>query len=139
MAYIERKPIHRSKLRLFLGQTYYRINKYFHWWFSGNHYAKEIPKNELEYIVFTHNTPLFRKLKNVDIYLQHNKVENLKLALKKLDSIVIMPNEHFSYWKLIGNLPIQKDIKMVLYFVQMVILSLVLEVVFASYLTCFIG
>ena len=111
MAYVEKKPISRSKLRLFLGQTYYKIKKYFHWWFSGNHYSKEISKNKLEYLISTHNTPLYRKLKDVDMYLQSNKVENLKLALKKLNGIVVMPNEYFSYWKLIGKPTYKKGYK----------------------------
>ena len=69
MSYIEKKPINRSKLRLFLGQTYYRIRKYFYWWLSKNKYSKNINKEELGYVIFTHSTPLYRKLRNVDMYL----------------------------------------------------------------------
>lgn len=112
MAYVEKKPITRSKLRLFLGQTYYKIKKYFYWWFSKNSYCKNISQNQLDNIIFTHSTPLFRKLKNVDMYLQRNKVENLKIALKKLDGIIIMPGEYFSYWKLLESLIIEKAIRM---------------------------
>lgn len=111
MAYVEKKPIPRSKLRLFLGQTYYKIKKYFYWWFSKNSYCKNISQNQLDNIIFTHSTPLFRKLKNVDMYLQRNKVENLKIALKKLDGIIIMPGEYFSYWKLIGKPNYRKGYK----------------------------
>lgn len=39
--------------------------------------------------------------------MQHNKVTNLKLAIRQLNGIVIHPGETFSYWKLIG-LPTRK-------------------------------
>lgn len=34
---------------------------------------------------------------------QYNKIINLKLAVNKLDGIIIKPGETFSYWKLIGR------------------------------------
>ncbi|WP_291649090.1 VanW family protein [Clostridium sp.] len=111
MSYVEKRPIKRSQFRLFLGQTYYKIRKYFYWWFSKNKYSKNINEEQLEHVIFTHSTPLYRKLKNVDMYLQHNKVENLKLAIKKLDGVTIMPDEYFSYWKLIGKPTYRKGYK----------------------------
>lgn len=39
----------------------------------------------------------------VDMWMQDNKVTNLKIAIKKLDGIVIKPGETLSYWKLIGK------------------------------------
>lgn len=111
MTYIEKKPINRSKLRLTLGQSYYKMRKYFYWWFSQNTYSKNINKDTLNHIIFTHSTPLYRKLLNVDMSLQHNKVENLKLAIEKLDGVIIMPGEYFSYWKLIGKPTYEKGYK----------------------------
>jgi len=35
--------------------------------------------------------------------MQHNKVTNLRLAVQRLDGIVVQPGETFSYWKLIGK------------------------------------
>lgn len=111
MAYIEKKPIKRSRLRLFLGQTYYIFKKYIYWIFSKKHYSHKFNKSDLDFTIFHHSTPIFRKLKNVDMYLQYNKLENLKLAIKKLDGIVIMPGEYFSYWKLIGKPTYRKGYK----------------------------
>ena len=54
-------------------------------------------------IYFRHSTPLIRHLKNVEMYLQYNKVHNLRIAISKINNVVIMPGETFSYWKLIGN------------------------------------
>jgi len=36
-------------------------------------------------------------------WMQTNKIINLKLALQKVNGIVIQPGETFSYWKLIGH------------------------------------
>ena len=103
MRYLEKKPIKRSKLRLFVGKKYYIIKKYADWYISKKRYAKTVSKNLYPHVVFTHSTPLIRKLKDVDMYLQYNKITNLKLAVANLNGIVIKPGETFSYWKLIGK------------------------------------
>ena len=83
MSYVEKKPIKRSKLRLFMGKNYYTIKKYIHWYFSNKSYSKKVSSDKVKYLVFTHKTPLYRKLKNVDMYLQENKVEKFKISFKK--------------------------------------------------------
>jgi vancomycin resistance protein VanW len=47
---------------------------------------------------FSHHTPLYRQLKNVDLYLQQNKVINLKLVAKQPDGLVLNPGEILSYF-----------------------------------------
>ena len=37
------------------------------------------------------------------MWLQENKIINLKLAAPRIHGILIRPGEVFSYWKLIGN------------------------------------
>jgi vancomycin resistance protein VanW len=103
MAFIEKKPIKRSKLRLFIGKSYYVLRKHLQWNFSGRSFARIIDIEPKPNVVITHSTPLLRKLKNVDMYLQHNKITNLKIAAAKLNGIVIKPVETFSYWRLIGK------------------------------------
>ncbi|MEG0894558.1 MAG: VanW family protein [Oscillospiraceae bacterium] len=44
-----------------------------------------------------------RKLKDVDMWLQENKIINLKIACKQINLITIKPGEIFSYWNLIGK------------------------------------
>jgi len=65
--------------------------------------GKNIESSELRYEYFAHQTPLLRKLKDVDMYLQQNKIVNLKIAVSKLNGVIIKPGETFSYWKLIGK------------------------------------
>jgi len=103
MSYIEKKPINRSKLRAFAGRAYFTWRRYLQWYFTKKKYSKTKADKKYDYIIFTHNTPLLRKLKDVEMYLQHNKVTNLKIAAKRLNGIVIKPGETFSYWKLIGK------------------------------------
>lgn len=108
MRYIEKKQIKRSKARLLLGKAYYSAKRYKQWYFSEKKYAKNIVKEEYPYIIFKHSTPLIRKLKAVEMQLQYNKVKNLRLAVKKLNGIVIKSGETFSYWKLIGKTTYKK-------------------------------
>jgi len=68
------RPVRRSALRLFLGKKYYRLKRYCDWYFGGKKYASRRERSPLPHVVFTHKTPLLRKLKNVDMWLQHNKV-----------------------------------------------------------------
>ncbi|WP_341472537.1 VanW family protein [Clostridium thermarum] len=108
MGYIDKKPIKRSKIRLFLGKMYYSGKRYRQWYFSGIKYSKNLVEEKYPYVIFTHSTPLIRKLKDVDMRLQYNKVTNLRLAVKNLNHIVIKPGETFSYWKLIGKTSYKK-------------------------------
>lgn len=108
MGYIERKQIKRTKIRLFLGKVYYSAKRYKQWYFSGKNYSKSIVRDEYPHMIFKHSTPLIRKLKDVDIQLQYNKITNLKLAIEKINGVVIKPDETFSYWKLIGRTSYKK-------------------------------
>lgn len=97
------KPIIRSKFRIFLGKMYFRIKRYFQWYFGDKTYAKDRLQSQLKHVVFTHKTPLLRKLKNVEMWLQYNKIKNLEIAVNRINRITIKPGETFSYWKLIGK------------------------------------
>ena len=65
--------------------------------------SKTIKKDNLKYILKGDAKLLMRKLEGVDMQLQKNKVVNLKLAIEKIDGIVIKPGETFSFWNLVGN------------------------------------
>ncbi|WP_156390096.1 VanW family protein [Paenibacillus sp. Root444D2] len=97
------KPINRSRARIFLGKKVYRLKRYLQWFLDGKTYAKEKQAESLPYLLFSHKTPLLRQLKDVDMWLQHNKVINLKIAAKQLNSVILKPGETFSYWRLIGS------------------------------------
>lgn len=97
------KPKKRSRFRIFLGIRYYRLRRYLQWYFGNKKYAKDLDDSPLKHVIANHKTPLLRKLKDVDMWLQHNKIKNLKIATKNMNGLILRPGETFSYWKLIGS------------------------------------
>lgn len=97
------KPKHRSPLRIALGKAFFTGRRYLDWHLSGRKYACAFGKEPLPFRVFSHQTPLLRQLKNVDMWLQHNKINNLRLASDRLNNILLRPGETLSYWKAIGK------------------------------------
>ena len=99
------KPKKRSRLRVKLGTAYYMLKRYALWtkWrLTGVRLAKKDTIRYLERCA-SHQTPLLRQLKDVDMVLQYNKITNLKLAVGKLDGMVLSPGEILSYWMCIGR------------------------------------
>lgn len=65
--------------------------------------ASEFSKEKLPVVICKQKSLMRRKLGNVDLQLQENKVVNLSLAAPKVSGILIKPGEIFSFWKLVGN------------------------------------
>ena len=98
-----RKPIARSKLRQRCGMLYYSAMRKLLWITMAGKFARVHGEEPLKYLCFSHRTPLKRQLKDVDMWLQDNKIINLKLAAPRIHGILIRPGEVFSYWHLIGK------------------------------------
>ena len=98
------KPVSRSKLRMTLGRIYFTWRRYWQWTFNrSNRYALSSGEKELAHGVAAHKTPLYRRLRHVDMWLQENKAANLKLACGKINKILVKPGETFSFWRLVGK------------------------------------
>ncbi len=97
------KPKNRSKLRAKMGLIYYSYLRKYYWLRFRKHFSKSYSDKKLPFTYFSHKTLLMRKLKDVDMWMQENKIINLKIAIKKLDGLIIKPGETFSYWFLIGK------------------------------------
>lgn len=97
------KPIKRGKLRARLGMMFYGFMRRLLWIKLKRHFAHCRSNIPLKHLHFEHKTILLRKLKDIDMHLQYNKIINLKLAAQHINGIIIKPGEIFSYWKLIGN------------------------------------
>lgn len=112
------RPVSRTKIRIFLGKIYYTFARYLQWYFGNTNYAKEVNLSLFPSVSISHRTPLYRKLKDVEMWMQHNKVTNLNIAIKKVNGVVIKPGETFSYWRLIGKPSRKKGYKdgMVLFY-----------------------
>lgn len=85
------KPKQRSPLRIFFGKIYFRTKRYIEWFKGKQKFALQKDTSLLEHEIFTHQTFLLRELKDVDMWLQHNKVKNLTIATEKLNKIIIKP------------------------------------------------
>ncbi|KKM09724.1 vancomycin resistance protein [Clostridiales bacterium PH28_bin88] len=106
------KPRQRSVLRLAFGKLYFTLKRYCYWYFSGTEFAQSKGfHGDFPFVVFSHQTPLLRKLRKVEMWLQYNKVANLRIAVKKIDGVVLHPGETFSYWRLIGKPTARKGYK----------------------------
>lgn len=103
------KPIERSQLRLMLGRAYFGMLRKMIWIKMNKRFANNFQQELLPFQYFKHQTILLRKLNQVNMWMQHNKIINLKIASIMLDGILIHPGEIFSYWKLIGKPDKKKD------------------------------
>lgn len=112
------RPKKRSRARVVAGRIYFTLRRYLSWYFGGIRYASDQSLSQYPHIVFSHRTPLLRKLKDVDMWMQYNKITNLRIAIGRLNGIIVKPGETFSYWKLIGKPTKRKGYKegMVLYY-----------------------
>lgn len=97
------KPITRGKWRLAAGICYFRLKRYGEWLWGPKKFASERDEKLLSHVHFGHRTILLRKLKDVEMWMQHNKVINLRIATRQLNGLVIRPGETMSYWKMIGK------------------------------------
>lgn len=97
------KPKQRSNLRKFLGKEFFIVKRNFDWLFGDNNFAKVDSNIEFKNSLIKHKSYLLRPLKDVEMYLQHNKVTNLKIAISHIDKIVIKPGQTFSVWRLVGR------------------------------------
>jgi len=65
-------------------------------------WAVERRSDGLPFLVKEHRLPLFRQLSGVDPILFTNKRTNLKLALDRMNGIIVAPGQTFSFWYLVG-------------------------------------
>ncbi len=105
------KPIVRSPFRRMVGKEFYILKRKLNWLFSGKKFAKVDSKTECGHLLIEHKSTLLRKLKDVDMHLQYNKITNLKIAIAPINGVVIKPGETFSVWKMVGRPSARKGYK----------------------------
>jgi len=70
---------------------------------SGVTWARSHGDGDLPHRVKSHTSLLLRRLGDTQMWLQRNKVTNLRLAAARVDGIVIRPGETFSFNRVVGN------------------------------------
>lgn len=63
-----------------------------------NQYATIQKDEQLTFLAYQVSSDLINYESGYDITYQHNKVENLKLATKTIDGLIISPLQAFSFW-----------------------------------------
>ncbi len=92
----------RHPLLYFISVWEKRSKRYLQWISGKNKFSHTTSGAILPFCINRHQSLLFRKLGDSDPQLQVNKVKNLKLAIAKVDSLVLRPKETFSSWKTVG-------------------------------------
>ena len=97
------KPIpKRSPLRFIAGRAYHMVRRYMQWYVMPINWA-DIQGELLPCVAFEHRTPLLRDLPEYDMWMQHNKIINLNIAVQHINRLIVHPQETFSYWRCIGK------------------------------------
>jgi vancomycin resistance protein VanW len=86
-----------------LAVRYHRVLKRLEWIRSSTPYAGTRATTDLPIRIKRHKSLLLRQLGETEMWMQHNKVTNLKLACAQVDGLLIRPGETFSFNKLVGN------------------------------------
>ncbi len=99
------KPIHRGAIRKKVGTEFFILKRKLYWILNRSKYARQGTSGTSRdaFTLITHKSMLLRPLKDVDMYLQHNKITNLRLAIEKLNGTIIKPGKTFSIWKQVGR------------------------------------
>ena len=83
------KPQKRSYLRAVLGREYYTLRRQMQWLARSRTFAAKDPNVRPDNSIIKHRSFILRPLRDVEMYLQYNKITNLRLAIEPLNGIVI--------------------------------------------------
>lgn len=81
----------------------HRVRRRISWLRSDAVWARQREVQPLAHRVKLHSSLLMRELSEDEMRLQRNKVVNLGLAARRVDTILIRPGETFSFNKVVGN------------------------------------
>ncbi len=82
---------------------YHRARRRIEWMRSSTAFSRDKQHDNLPVRVKRHKSLLLRQLGETEMWMQHNKVTNLRLACAQVDGLLIRPGETFSFNKLVGN------------------------------------
>lgn len=99
---LTKPPVKRTRIRRIIGYYFFLIKKKIYWYLSLNNFANKF-EDKLPHEIFSHRSTLRRNLKNEELWMQDNKITNLKIAMKCLSGLVIEPGQTLSYWRQVGN------------------------------------
>ncbi len=81
----------------------HQARRHLQWLRSDASWASARAAEPLPVRVIKHSSLLMRELSEDEMVLQRNKVTNLGLATRRIDTVLIRPGETFSFNKVVGN------------------------------------
>jgi vancomycin resistance protein VanW len=93
----------RHPILYFLSIWEKRIRRMIAWRLNGRRYTRYRTEEKLPFRVKKHQSKLLKKLGDTEMYLQHNKVDNLRIVVQAINGTVIRPGETFSFCKTVGR------------------------------------
>ena len=66
-------------------------------------WAKDFKQEKLPVLVASHDSNMIKRGPGIDLQLQLNKADNIRLACSKMNGLVIKPGESFSFWRYVGK------------------------------------
>ncbi len=97
------RPTERHPWLYPLAVRAHRVRRRIAWLTSGTRWARSHESEPLPVRVRRHRSLLLRELGDSEMWLQHNKVTNLRLAAARVDGLLIGPGETFSFNRVVGN------------------------------------
>ena len=71
--------------------------------FTTEQFARTKSESTLPELWAEHSSVIVRRLNGVDLRLQENKRQNLRLAGERVNGLIIHPGETFSFWQTVGK------------------------------------
>lgn len=80
-----------------------RLRRRWAWLRDPTPLARTTSGENLPVRVTSHRSLLLRTLGDSEMWMQHNKVQNLRIVADRLDGLLIRPDEQFSFCRLVGK------------------------------------
>lgn len=71
--------------------------------FSNTRFAKDRSNEKLPVVLHCHSNNMIKRGPGIDLQLQINKADNIRLACSRMNGVVIHPGESFSFWHYVGK------------------------------------
>lgn len=71
--------------------------------FDKTRYATTRQDERLPVVVYSHSNDMIKRGPSIDEQLQINKAHNIRLACSRINGLVLMPGESFSFWRCVGK------------------------------------
>ncbi len=81
-----------------------RLKRRVSWVWDRRKYATSLSTEErVPNLVKRHSSRLIKTLGNTELWLQKNKVHNLRICVPLIDGLIVKPGEAFSFCRLVGR------------------------------------